>query len=217
MTGYVPGDESTDRGTALLDALRFWRKQGIDRQTVRAFVEVDPRDIENVKRTIDWFGCAYLGVELPDAVLPTSPTLPPWTCSPDGSQAKRPNPHNGHCVIYCGDNATGPVAVTWGTTVQCLVGLPRGVLRRALRAARALLAAGRLARADQPSVPRRGARRRPAGDRRVNAHPFSRARRIIVKAKVKAALKVLGRAFVVGAVGGVGTFLTDNGLPANLH
>ena len=38
-----------------------------------------------------------------------------------------------------------------------------------------------------------------------------------MKAKVKAALKVLGRAFVVGAVGGVGTFLTDNGLPANLH
>ena len=38
-----------------------------------------------------------------------------------------------------------------------------------------------------------------------------------MKAKVKAALKVLGRAFVVGAIGGVGTFLTDNGLPASLH
>ena len=55
VTGYVPGDASTDRGTALLDALRFWHKQGIDRQTVRAFVEVDPRDTENVRRTIDWF------------------------------------------------------------------------------------------------------------------------------------------------------------------
>jgi hypothetical protein len=38
-----------------------------------------------------------------------------------------------------------------------------------------------------------------------------------VKAKVKAAIKVLGRAFLVGAVGGVGTFLTDNGLPTSLH
>ena len=34
-----------------------------------------------------------------------------------------------------------------------------------------------------------------------------------MKAKIEAAAKVLGRAFVVGAVGGVGTFLTDNGLP----
>jgi hypothetical protein len=119
VTGYVPGDESTDRGTALLDALRFWGQQGIDRQTVRAFVEVDPRDTENVKRTIDWFGCAYLGVELPDAVLPTSPSsLPAWTCSPDGTPARKANPHNGHCVIYCAYNAVGPVAVTWGTTVQ---------------------------------------------------------------------------------------------------
>jgi hypothetical protein len=119
VTGYVPGDQSTDRGTSLLDALRFWHKQGIDRQKVRAFVEVEPRDVENVKRTVDWFGCAYLGVELPDAVLPTSPSfLPQWACSPDGSPARQPNPHNGHCVIYCGYNATGPVAVTWGTTVQ---------------------------------------------------------------------------------------------------
>jgi hypothetical protein len=38
-----------------------------------------------------------------------------------------------------------------------------------------------------------------------------------VKAKIKAALAVLGRAFVVGAVGGVGTYLTDNGLPHDLH
>ena len=38
-----------------------------------------------------------------------------------------------------------------------------------------------------------------------------------MKAKIMAALKVLGRAFAVGAVGGVGTFLTDNGLPTSLH
>jgi hypothetical protein len=119
VTGYVPGDPSTDRGTSLLDALKFWRRPGIDRQRIRAFVEVDPRNLDNVKRAIDWFGCAYLGVMLPDAVLPrTVGLLPPWTCSPDGSAARQPNPHNGHCVIYAGYNARGPVAVTWGTTVQ---------------------------------------------------------------------------------------------------
>jgi len=118
VTGYVPGDPNTDRGTSLLDALKFWRRPGIDRQTARAFVEVDPQDLDNVRRTIDWFGCAYLGVELPDAVLPHALPIPEWTCSPDGSPEKRPNPQNGHCVIYAGYNAVGPLAVTWGQTVQ---------------------------------------------------------------------------------------------------
>jgi hypothetical protein len=118
LTGYVPGDPSTDRGTTLLAALRFWRKCGIDGQRLRAFVEVDPRDMDNVKRTIDWFGCAYVGVELPDAVLPHALPLPSWTCTPDGTQARQPNRANGHCVIYAAYNASGPVAVTWGTTVQ---------------------------------------------------------------------------------------------------
>ncbi len=77
VTGYVPGDQSTDRGTtSLLDALRFWDKQGIDRTRRSALSSRWTRAIvDNVQRTIDWFGCAYLGVELPDAVLPTSPTL----------------------------------------------------------------------------------------------------------------------------------------------
>ncbi len=46
VTGYDPHDDGpggnpTDRGTALLDALKYWRTRGIDRQTIKAFVEVD--------------------------------------------------------------------------------------------------------------------------------------------------------------------------------
>jgi hypothetical protein len=119
VTGYVPGDPSTDRGTALIAALRWWRKRGIDAQRVRAFVEVDPRDADNVRRAIDWFGCAYVGVELPDAVLPSSRTIPDWTCAPDPKRSNtQPNPHNGHCVIYAGYDQDGLVAVTWGQTVR---------------------------------------------------------------------------------------------------
>jgi len=124
LTGYDPaaggpGGNPTDRGTVLLDALKYWRKRGIDRQTIKAFVEVDPRSIEHAKLAIDLFGCLYVGVELPDAVLPEGPgALPAWTVTPDGSPRRAPNPHNGHCVVYAGYDAAGPTVVTWGTTVK---------------------------------------------------------------------------------------------------
>jgi len=123
LTGYDPADDGpggnpTDRGTVLLDALKDWRRRGIDRQTIKAFVEVDPLSVEHVRLAIDLFGCLYVGVELPDAVLPRSPgELPPWTVVPDGSHSHAPNPRNGHCVVYAGYDAAGLTVVTWGTTV----------------------------------------------------------------------------------------------------
>jgi hypothetical protein len=123
LTGYDPhadgpGGNPTDRGTVLLDALKAWRRRGIDRQKIKAFVEVDPRSIEHAKLAIDLFGCLYVGVELPDAVLPQAPgDLPPWTVVPDGSRSHAPDPHNGHCVVYAGYDAAGLTVVTWGTTV----------------------------------------------------------------------------------------------------
>jgi len=124
VTGYDPGADGpggnpTDRGTVLLDALNYWRKRGIDRQTIRAFVEVDTHSVEHAKLAIDLFGCLYVGVELPDAVLPRGPgALPDWTVTPDGSRDRAPDPHNGHCVVYAGYDAGGPTVVTWGTTVK---------------------------------------------------------------------------------------------------
>jgi hypothetical protein len=124
VTGYDPHDDGpggnpTDRGTSLLDALKFWRKRGIDRQTIRAFVEVDTQSVENAKLAIDLFGCLYVGVALPDAVLPSGPgELPPWTVTPDGTPGTKPDQHNGHCVVYAAYDATGPTVVTWGTTVK---------------------------------------------------------------------------------------------------
>jgi hypothetical protein len=122
VTGYdpnagPPGANPTDRGTNLLDALSFWRHHGIDRQKIRAFVEVEPTNIDHVKSTIDLFGCAYVGVALPDAVLPSEQGIPQWTVSPDGSPAKRPNPNNGHCIIYSAYDEQGVTVVTWGQTV----------------------------------------------------------------------------------------------------
>jgi len=115
-----PGENPTDRGASLLDALKYWRKTGIDKQTITAFAEVRLADQFRIRQAIDLFGCVYIGVQLPDAVLPTSATgaFPTWTVTPDGSPAKAVNPQNGHAVIYCGYDTEGTTAVTWGATVR---------------------------------------------------------------------------------------------------
>jgi hypothetical protein len=124
VTGYDPtaggpGANPTDRGTTLLAALNYWRKTGIDDQKIAVFAEVQLADEVRVRQAIDLFGCVYIGVQLPDVVLPTSATLPfpAWTVTPDGTPAHAPNPENGHAVIYCGYDSEGPTVVTWGATV----------------------------------------------------------------------------------------------------
>jgi hypothetical protein len=122
VTGYNPqagpsGNNPTDRGTSLLAGLKYWRHTGLDKQTIDAFVEIEASDIDNVKLGIDLFGCVYVGVQLPDSVLPTPSQVPSWTVTPDGTPANRVNPDNGHCIIYSAYDASGPTVVTWGQTV----------------------------------------------------------------------------------------------------
>jgi hypothetical protein len=123
VTGYDPNagppeQNPTDRGTNLLDALSYWRHHGIDRQRITAYVEIDAQNVDHVKSAIDLFGCAYVGVELPDAVLPSQHGIPQWTVSPDGTPARKPNPANGHCIIYSAYDEEGVTVVTWGRTLK---------------------------------------------------------------------------------------------------
>jgi hypothetical protein len=124
VTGYDPkqtqpdGENPTDGGTNLLDALKYWRSPGIDGHTITAFVEVDPKNEEHVKSAIALFGCLYIGVELPRAVEPTSAAVPEWTVTPNGSPENEPDPKAGHCVIYDAYDADGPNVVTWGQRLK---------------------------------------------------------------------------------------------------
>jgi hypothetical protein len=119
VTGYDPSDvqpdgtNPTDKGTALLDALKYWRTTGIDQHTITAFLEVDPQKTDQVKQALNLFGTLYVGVQLPNSVLPKpSGPIPAWTVTPDGTPDNEPNPNNGHCVIYVAYDANGLTAVT---------------------------------------------------------------------------------------------------------
>jgi hypothetical protein len=63
--GYVPGDPSTDRGTYMLDVLKYWRTTGIGAHAILAFAEFDPKD-ERMRRYANTvFGSTLMAIALP--------------------------------------------------------------------------------------------------------------------------------------------------------
>jgi hypothetical protein len=112
-----------DPGADLLTALKFWQQTGIAGRRIDAFGELNRSDIDEIKRGIALFGCAYVGLGLPDAVKPARGTRPAdvqqWVLEPTvDDPATRFRVDNGHCAIYSGYDARGPFAVSWGRKIH---------------------------------------------------------------------------------------------------
>jgi hypothetical protein len=115
-TGFSAGPPvANDNGTVLLDALRYWMFTGIAVVTDGAldrldgFADIAPGDIEDIKRTVAEFGCALLGVELPESAEEQFDDGKPWAllAEPDA-------PVGGHAALAVAYDAGGLWAVTWG-------------------------------------------------------------------------------------------------------
>ena len=69
-----------------------------------------------VQQAVDMFGTVYLGLALPDFVVPSEGdwlTIP-WTLPPQSKGNTSPNPNNGHCVPIVGYDVENLYIVTWG-------------------------------------------------------------------------------------------------------
>jgi hypothetical protein len=71
---------------------------------------VDPRNVDDVKRTINDCGVAYIGFNVPQSVMPTGGSPPAvWNYVP--SQATIVG---GHAVVLPGYDNTGAKVISWG-------------------------------------------------------------------------------------------------------
>lgn len=68
ISGYVPGDESTDVGCYALDVLKHWRKVGLFGTQIVAFAEVNVLDTEQIVKATFLFGDVFLCFRLPVSV-----------------------------------------------------------------------------------------------------------------------------------------------------
>jgi hypothetical protein len=115
ISGYVPGDESTDNGCDEETALNYWVANGAPKGTAHkiiSFLEVDPTNVVEIQTALWLFENLVYGVELPDVWVNPAPAASGFTWGVNGD----PDPNNGHCFIACGYNPTGVLISTWGMT-----------------------------------------------------------------------------------------------------
>ena len=112
--GYNPADPSTDNGCDEITAMNYWADHGFaDGSKVQAWGTVPADNQTLVKQSIWLFETLLLGIGLPDAWLPDSPTAAPnsdhvWDVAGDAI------PTNGHCVVGVGYTKDGIIVITWG-------------------------------------------------------------------------------------------------------
>lgn len=110
LTGYIPGDESTDNGTDMLVALKAWRNTGLDGHKLAAFASIDPTKSSELQYAIYLLGGAYIGINVPDYAMQTSV----W----DYTTGQPYSVVGGHCVCLLDYSAGGWMwCVTWGQVI----------------------------------------------------------------------------------------------------
>lgn len=107
ISGYVPGDPSTDVGVNLQDMLEYWRKHDLGGHEIVAFAEVDISNPAEVQLAIDLFDAVITGIRLPQSAMDQFNAHKVWDVV-RGSRIL-----GGHCVPFFGYGNGLYKGVTW--------------------------------------------------------------------------------------------------------
>lgn len=114
ITGYVPGDDSTDNGAVVLDVLNYARRNGVGGHKIAGYVALSPHNRDHVALSIDLLGGCYLGVALPVSAQDQEV----WSVlNDDPNNRGRRGSWGGHAVPALNYGPTGVVVLTWGKLV----------------------------------------------------------------------------------------------------
>ena len=112
--GYVPHNPSTDGGGILQNVLMYCTNAGLPTTNgpdkLVGFIEVDPRNTNDIKIAINDFGVLYMGFWVPNSIFDANgDPLPVWDVNPNNT-----NTDGGHCVIAGGYDDEGLTIISWG-------------------------------------------------------------------------------------------------------
>jgi nucleoside phosphorylase len=108
--GEGPGGNEQHVLTYLLKTGAPFGPKGQTDHKIIAFVEVDPRNTNDVKQTIVDCGVAYIGLNVPQYIVPTDGPPPAvWDVENTNNAIV-----GGHAVVLAGYNATGARLISWG-------------------------------------------------------------------------------------------------------
>ena len=116
---FVGDPPPPDAGCNMLQVLKYWRSQGLDRHKVLAFAELGAKNLGQARTAVYLFGSVYIGVALPDFAVHGDMLTIPWVLPPGGAVGDAaPNPENGHCIPAVGYDAESLYVITWGEVKQ---------------------------------------------------------------------------------------------------
>lgn len=115
-TGYNPSNPSTDQGGVEQYVLSYLLNSGIpladgSRDKILGFMEVNCKNINDVKLTIAEFGVAYIGFDVPNSLFANGAPSQLWTVSTDQNLAMT---RGGHAVVLVAYDTEGPTCISWG-------------------------------------------------------------------------------------------------------
>jgi hypothetical protein len=109
--GEGPGGNEQHVLTYLLRTGAPFGPKGDQRHKITAFVEVDVKNIDNIKRAIFDHGVAYIGFNVPQYIMPPDgPPLAVWDVDPKADNTIV----GGHAVVLAGYNASEARVISWG-------------------------------------------------------------------------------------------------------
>lgn len=118
ISGYRPGDPSTDRGASMIDALNHWRNVGVDGHKITAYARVDHRNRDQVMIAANLFGGLYVGANLPAAARGAAVWSVPRSVGGklDGDHA--PGTWGPHAMTLAAYDRSSVWFVTWGMLIR---------------------------------------------------------------------------------------------------
>jgi hypothetical protein len=107
VTGYVPGDDSTDNGAAMTDVLAYLQSTGLAGHKILAWAQIDHTNLAHRQLGVDLFGATYVGVQLPASAQKQFSKGQSWEV------VKHDSIEGGHAIIHPGYGLEGGDYVTW--------------------------------------------------------------------------------------------------------
>jgi hypothetical protein len=118
--GYVRGRPDTDQGGIEQSVLKYWMTDGMrradgTRDKLLGFVEIDPRNISDIKQAIAECGVVYFGANVPEE----------WTevQGPGGTWGMAGPGIGGHCFLGGGYTPDNILVTSWGINALNLTNL----------------------------------------------------------------------------------------------
>ena len=113
LSGYTPDNPASDTGLNPIEVLQDWQYNGAEGHKIRAWCNVNPKNLAEIQVATNIFGGLYAAVALP--LTAQAQVGGVWDTDPsDKSSDAAPYSWGGHLAPFGGYNAQGPGAITWG-------------------------------------------------------------------------------------------------------